>query len=629
MSQDVESIRRAIRAAAEAGDEDAVRALTKRLKTMEAEQLYQQSRANSATGIASDFASDLFRGVANLSGMPQGIQAIADMAMNDVSAEQAGRNITSGQYDLEPTGNPVSEQAVSALGEFAAKPLQAAMDVGREGMAMIAETPRPPYPGRPDMAEDIREQGVNLGGLQQIAEGLGLPFQFSGLIAPGAEMAGTAAGGMYAGSKVKQPSSKQRKIERIKEGDQSLDLAQYKVEVDPFTNTERLIADPNAQRLLDKGIAPDTITGVQRAIENSKIVDPRRSPNKGIGPIRPATDVNKRMFLDMIEKTKQRITTGKGEFRPSVVLGRQMEDMFKHLRKNETTYGRMVDDAARAIPDVDPRPIVNNFIEELRAANIVDDIRIEPGQAMPKITWGKEVIGKAESKTKGLVEDVFRRMMADSKTPGVLSSYDIHKFKQWAQRNVNWGSKDSQADALVESLTKRLSGQMNQLLREASPDYADINDGISAIKTVRESMDRVIKEEGIEAAGEYGADLYGIASRKLLTNYNSGPIMRNAMESMQRLYLQTGGKTDFDIMAQANFVRDLEDIFDAGAKSGFEALTRSGTAKGFQGRGNYANDMMWDTINDKLSKVRDKLRKSDSELQLEALEEYRKLIEAM
>ena len=128
------------------------------------------------------------------------------------------------------------------------------------------------------------------------------------------------------------------------------------------------------------------------------------------------------------------------------------------------------------------------------------------------------------------------------------SAYDIHRVKRLIDNMVVYGKgQEKGLKGEVLGAVKRLRHNLNEVLRDASDEYRQVNTQYSDHRQALEMLQDAWGGK-VNMFGDSANKQLGIQSRKLLSNYAAGTNQMDAIENAERIIQQYGNRLDDNIM---------------------------------------------------------------------------------
>lgn len=347
-------------------------------------------------------------------------------------------------------------------------------------------------------------------------------------------------------------------------------------------------------------------------------------------PLKPKVKTSKTAQRALYQKVPENLLTSVREASPAT--RREMDKMLKIRRAAQTN-----DDYARKFPVYSV--IGDSFMKRFdKVAQEQVKASKEIGEAVTKFE-GKKVDYPevAENLQKGLDDlgitlnekgkldfskinktSTLREPATMKQLQGVVDDLvniqdasDLHKLKKDIDKRVSYdtstlGAKDSDAERLL----KQVRADINDVLRQASPDYAKANDVYSKNRTALDNLGAALpktKKFDFDNPKDLrlARDFYGQQLRKLESNYPNKTFIQESVMEFDDLAKGYGGKFEDDIGSLVTFEAGLTNRFGDLSKNAFQTKVESGTKralttdpKGWMRGG-------WDWLTDKSRNITD------------------------
>lgn len=390
--------------------------------------------------------------------------------------------------------------------------------------------------------------GVAEGAIQGTGLGLEANKDAEGVINSALLGAGTGGvlggviGGITGGITGKMRATAQRKAElkTLLETQPNSKVAKYKL------NGQGQVAnDPIAKEAIKQGVDEGTVA----TIKGSSIADKAKA-NKA---------------LDILEKG---ITDPKYKAlnRPSDVLGESALERFTVVQKANNVAKSQLDDVAKSLAGktADPTPAINSFISDL------DDMGITFKNGKPNYI-GSDIEGLAEPQR--IIDSVVKRMRDVSD-----DGYELHRLKKFIDEQVTYGKTAGGLTGKTTSILKGLRHNVDAILDTNFPNYNSVN---KTFATTRDAIDEFVSAGGskFNPNSPNANARVGTLMRRILSNTQSRTDVLSALQKLQDVAEQNGGKFSDDIITQTVFINDLERLFGTSAPTSLAGEVTKGVQK--------------------------------------------------
>lgn len=504
---------------------------------------------------------------------------------------------------------PETEQGRKGL-ELSTKAIQALNDVanfaigGTSGLANLALNPSEGMQGAQADVNAIRDKGFTKALGQEAFNETGSPLAATAAeIAP--DLASTLFGGGVAlkgtntaADAVKLSPTKLAIIDKIKSKSGDIETAKYNiankkqapmqqvgslepVNSDPFTRLsesirgrkETLVKDPIAVESMKQGFDEGVVAAI-----------------KASGPEDRAKMLK---MVDIMEGAKKNARYAVDN-RPSDILGDSLTKRIDHIMDVNKNAGRRLEGVAKSLKgqSVDYSQPVSNFITKL------EDMGIKIGQDFKPDFMGSDIEGL--SGVEGIINKIMTRM-SNTKIP---DAYDVHRLKKYIDENVSYGKQVDGLTGKTEGVLKSLRRELDGVLDAQFPKYNEVNtvysDTITTIDKLKDSIGKRIDLDGLRADKALGTEL-----RKLMSNYQTRINLLDSIDAIDGTVKKYKSKNPFaseskevsfytgesgpmraefndDLLVQALFADELNNIFGTTARTSFAGETAKGVKQGMQ-----------------------------------------------
>lgn len=191
---------------------------------------------------------------------------------------------------------------------------------------------------------------------------------------------------------------------------------------------------------------------------------------------------SKNSVLDMTEKTTK-------------VIGDSVAKRLNFLTNRRKAYGNQLNEIVEGMDgvDVDLSPVVGEFVDVLKK-DLGVGIRMNPVEGISIDTAGSALDLKSLGGTKRLIEDALE-VVNQQANAGITTGKGAHKIKKLLDELID---TNKLSEAGVSNQTQRRLGTLrsgvNQLIGEASPEYAAINGKLSNVIQTMDPFKKYLKE---------------------------------------------------------------------------------------------------------------------------------------
>ena len=312
-----------------------------------------------------------------------------------------------------------------------------------------------------------------------------------------------------------------------------------------LTGEGQIKNDPVAQEVIKQGLDEGTVATIKGSSSADK--------------------VKAQKMMDILEKGRTN-PTYKALNRPSDVIGDSALERFKIVQTANQKAAKSLDSVALGLKGnrIDPSPAVKSFIDDLNTMGV----KFEKGKA---IFSGSDIEGITPAEN--LINKVVKRMTEVSD-----DANDLHKLKKFIYEQVNYGKAGEGLTGNTERIIKGLASNIDDLLDTNFTKYNAVNTQYS---TTRKAIDQFVESAG----AKFNPNLpnanakIGTLTRRILSNAQSRTDVLNALNNLQDVAEQYGGKFTDDIVTQTVFVNDIERLFGTQAPTSLAGEVSKGVQK--------------------------------------------------
>lgn len=377
------------------------------------------------------------------------------------------------------------------------------------------------------------------------------------------------AAGIALGSR-NAPSLPKRKVdpraEKLRSNTGDTDTAGIKLEGD------KVVKDAAAKEAMRQGAEEGVVASIKAADPKSK--------------------ANMNRMLDVLEKGQSNARYAVLN-RPAQVMGDSIAARIRHVRKVNEQAARQLDFEARKLKGqpVDHAPVVESFLGDL------DGMGVRMNPRTGKLEFQDSDIEKLKGPQK-ILKNVVERML-NTRTP---DGYDVHRLKKYIDENVTYGKSKNGLTGKAETIVKRLRSNLDGLLDQQFPGYNQVNTQFSETITALQNFQRSTR---VDFDSPNVNKALGNEMRKLLSNYRSRTNLLDSLDEMSEIAGRYGGQFTDDIIVQAMFVKELDNMFGAVAKGSFKGEIESGIKTALtEGPGAAARNAALEGVAKKLNEMR-------------------------
>lgn len=292
---------------------------------------------------------------------------------------------------------------------------------------------------------------------------------------------------------------------------------------------------PNAQAALDNQFEPLVVNHLKHA--------------------NPATKAQARRMVDLRDRIERgTIDPDAGEMRAADIVGQSIKKRYEHLQKTITGARNRKNAAVKDLrgKPIDLQETTDNFVGRL------DELGVQ---------YGTDINGNFDpSKPFGFKDSVFSLNTAAQKkmqsfrkdlwSAGKVDAHKAHIYKLGIDDMVGYGRESAEGiTGKVETFFKEFRHDLNQSIRQVSPDYADANDVMSDLLDTVKEVDDLIGKKYDPTDRQFG-----LLSRTTLTNYKQGDRMRQVMSDLTEKANKYDGQFDDNLMTLTRLYTDMNRV---------------------------------------------------------------------
>jgi len=316
--------------------------------------------------------------------------------------------------------------------------------------------------------------------------------------------------------------------------------------------------------------------------------------------VKTANTQTKQGFTEMLN-TMKRINKSKRlalDIRPSDVVGDSVSSRIKFIRDTATDARKQLNDLAenklkgRSL-DVDP------VVTKLQSS--LDDLDVKlTGDGIPEPDFTGSLISKDKTSQR-VIKDLIS-LMGEGGKPDALR---FHKMKRQIDNMIDFRKKSvSGLSEAGRNVLKDIRSSLNESVRAISPEYARVNDVMSSSLGALDDFQKV-SGSSIDIFGKGSNKAIGQDMRGLLSNRKSRVKLENALDSVDTVAKELGGKFNDDVKDLALFANSIEDRFGAVAGTSFKGEIESAIKQaGTQGATAAATEKVFQAASQKAAKLR-------------------------
>ncbi|WP_299084942.1 hypothetical protein [uncultured Paraglaciecola sp.] len=311
----------------------------------------------------------------------------------------------------------------------------------------------------------------------------------------------------------------------------------------------RLEDHPNAQDALGNGFDPLVVNHLKHA--------------------NAATKTQGRRMVDLRDRIERgAITPEAGEMRAADIVGQSAKHRYEHLQDTITAARKRKNVAVKDLrgKPIDLREATDNLVgrlDELGVRYGVDaNGNFDPLQ--PLVFKDSVFALNPAAQTK------MQAFLSDLATAGRVDAHKAHIYKLGIDDMVGYGRESAEGiTGKVETFFKEFRHDLNQSIRQVSPDYADANDVMTDLLDTVKEVDDLIGKKYDPTDRQFG-----LLSRKTLTNYRDGERVLQVMNDLTEKANKHGGQFDDNLMTLTRLYTDMNRVIRHEAPGGFGGLVQ-------------------------------------------------------
>lgn len=436
-----------------------------------------------------------------------------------------------GEQTLEATGSPAAataarvapEAALSALGLSQLRQMQPSKQ---------ALTPR--GEPTPEFRKALEKEGI-------VWESL--PEETKAAIS--SEITPTGLGGGFG------PTAQEIAVGELAGRSRSVGLAEKQLREGPLAAISPITKDPLASEALRQGFKPNFVQLV-----------------------RQTTPTTKKLMEDMLQ-IRRKISDNESYAqvaRPIDVVGAPLRKRLEILENIRKTEGGRLNEIANtklkgvAVDTSKPQ----NFLNELQNQY---NFSVTLGEKGPEFDFSKSRFS-ANPAAMSSIRKMYNIYYKDVKKDAARLHEMKGELDEWIDYTKN-KSPTGKMNQTAEGFLKRLRAEVNNAVREVSPEYAEVNKALeNSIGPLNQFYDAFgrklenLKGKSLEKA-------IAQESRKLQTNYKSRPFIEDATKAVDDAVSGFGYKFDENAYDLVSFANTLDDMFGAAAPGSMKGISQT------------------------------------------------------
>jgi len=347
-------------------------------------------------------------------------------------------------------------------------------------------------------------------------------------------------------------------------------------------------ADKQVAELISNGSLDNRIVGRQIDQSGNLVKRPQdiAAQTQGFGDgvitlTRVANPQTKAKFGEIVNVVtdQQRNIINERTLRPTDVVGRSIVDRFVSVDRINREAGRRLNNVAKSLQDesVDISQAVNNFSRNLSERLNVNLAPDEAGN-ISAIFRGSDIEGRVNSDLQDSLNIVIERARDTSSS----TAFDAHRLKQSLDRLIDFDNVNQGLQGNVESIITSFRRDIDQILDSNFPEYAQVNDVFSETRQATNAFRRIVGRN-VDLSSEGIESRVGTLSRRIFSNAQSRVDIQNAAQQLTDVANRNGADFQDDIVQQAIFASEIEDVFKIAPANSFRGEVARGAAQAVTG----------------------------------------------
>lgn len=307
-----------------------------------------------------------------------------------------------------------------------------------------------------------------------------------------------------------------------------------------------------------------------------------------VGAAKNATKPTKDRMVEMLSIRRRQMVDRAIDDRPLDIAGDEVFRRFQFLREKNKGLRAELDTASK---DLKGKKLNTGPVEDT-VLNLLDDLNMSvPEEVLLDTRKLREFVATDEpfQKTVIAADGAAKRMIRETvKLLDTASddAFNAHILKKQLDTLIDYGRSDSKLTPSGEQFVKPIRAAVNDIIRDASPAYAKVNDDLSmslgAINSLIDPLPKAIKDNIYKPNFDTAL---GKQMRKLESNYATGDALRNALDELDNATSSLGGTFNVDIKRLVNFNNALDTRFGpsmAGSLAGQQEIGTKAALRGVE-----------------------------------------------
>ena len=290
-----------------------------------------------------------------------------------------------------------------------------------------------------------------------------------------------------------------------------------------------------------------------------------------IAAVKGGSDADKRKMLEMVsilEKTKGNKRFGLTN-RPSDIAGNSLLERFRVVTDANKKAGKELDSVAKGLKgnSVNFSPAIDSFIDDLDSMGISLATN-KNGRVVPDFK-GSDIEDLAGP------ENAIKRIVKRLSGSGEIDAFELHRMKRFIDEQVTFGKSAEGLAGKTERVLKSLRRNLDQTLDSNFAEYDRVNSTFSETITAIDSLQDAAGRK-IDLFGPNADKATGTLLRRLMSNIQSRVVLLDSIDLIEKVAKNQGGVFDDDLLTQVLFVDELDSMFGAVARTGFQGQIEQG-----------------------------------------------------
>ena len=260
-----------------------------------------------------------------------------------------------------------------------------------------------------------------------------------------------------------------------------------------------------------------------------------------------------RKILNTVKRLKKDSSL---DMRPSDVAGKSLLKRIEYVRDSATDARGKLDKIAKGQLSGEPFDLsrIHSKVGEVFERLDIDNLNTSP-QGMPIPDFKGSAISGDPSSKRAIKEMI--RLVSEIKDPSALGA---HKMKRQLDNLIDFKKKSAGGLGTDgRNALKDVRKEFNEILREISTDYADVNDVLHKSLTAIDEFESAVGPS-IKVFGEGGSSALGTQMRALFSNRVKRIEMDNAFKKAEKVAIDLGGEFNDNYRDLAKFTTQIEEV---------------------------------------------------------------------